>query len=141
MPRLTFDTLRLSVQHLLCGFLAALTGQHNPVSVISGSERRLGSSVVFRAKLGPDGNVADPVLTLQADELPPWLLDYMYGAGQELYKLPHFPSALVGRTVKEAARFIFDCCHGVLLAVEPTQGPQQHKMMLGDMEQVGPVSS
>jgi hypothetical protein len=64
----------------------------------------------------------------------------MVGASQELYTLPHFPSALVGCTFKEAAGFIFDCCHGVLLALEPTQGPQRHKMLLGDVEQVRPNS-
>jgi hypothetical protein len=77
---------------------------------------------------------------LQADELAPWLLDYMVGASQDLNKLPHFPSALIGRTVKEAAGFIFDCCHGVLLAVEATQGSQRHKMQLGDVEQVRPTA-
>lgn len=73
---------------------------------------------------------------LQADELPPWLLDYMAGASQELYKLDHFPDALVGHTVREATGFLFDACHAVLLAVEATQGPHRHTMIVGDLEQV-----
>lgn len=69
--------------------------------------------------------------------MPPWLLDYMAAASQELYKLDRFPRALVGCTVLEAAGFLFDACHAVLLAVEPTQGPQRHRMIVGDLEQVG----
>jgi hypothetical protein len=73
---------------------------------------------------------------LQAADLPPWLLDYMSGASQELYKLDRFPTALVGCTVLEAAGFLFDACHAVLLAVESTQGPQRGRMIVGDLQQV-----
>lgn len=60
----------------------------------------------------------------------------MGGASQELYKLDHFPDALLGHTVREAAGFLFDACHAVLLAVEGTQGPHRHMMIVGDLEQV-----
>jgi hypothetical protein len=68
--------------------------------------------------------------------LPSWMRDYMVGASQELYKLRRFPTTLVGRSVKEAAGFIFDSYHAVLLAVEPTTGLQRHRMIVGDLQQV-----
>lgn len=74
---------------------------------------------------------------MQLERVPPWLRDYMMGASQEVYQLAHFPSTLVGRTFKEAAGFIFDSCHAVLLAVEASKGPNRHKMIVGDLEQVG----
>jgi hypothetical protein len=75
-------------------------------------------------------------LMQETSNLPPWMRDYMVGASQELYKLRTFPTTLVGRTVKEAAGFIFDSCHAVLLAVEPTTGLQRHRMIVGDLQQV-----
>jgi hypothetical protein len=74
----------------------------------------------------------------QMQALPAWLRDYMVGASQEVYKLHAFPCTLVGRTVKEAAGFVFDSCHAVLLAVERTTGLQQHRLIVGDLAQVRP---
>jgi len=74
---------------------------------------------------------------MQFGHLPPWLRDYMVGASQEVYQLRTFPSTLVGRTVKDAAGFIFDLCHAVLLAVEATRGVSRHRMVVADLEQVG----
>jgi hypothetical protein len=74
--------------------------------------------------------------TQELEGLPAWLRDYMVGASQEIYKLAAFPSTLVGRSMKEAAGFIFDSCHAVLLALEPTQGLQRHRLIVGDLEQV-----
>ena len=75
--------------------------------------------------------------TQKLEALPPWLRDYMVGASQEIYQLVAFPSTLVGRSMKEAAGFIFDSCHAVLLALEPTQGLQRHRLIVADLEQVG----
>lgn len=72
----------------------------------------------------------------EMEALPPWLRDYMVGASQEVYQLCAFPGTLVGRTVKEAAGFVFDSCHAVLLAVERTKGPQRHRMIVGDLDEV-----
>jgi hypothetical protein len=61
----------------------------------------------------------------------------MAGAGQELYKLHPFPTALLGQTVLDATSFMFDAYHAVLLAVEPTAGTAAHSMMVADLLQVG----
>ena len=61
----------------------------------------------------------------------------MMGASQEVYQLASFPATLVGRTVREAAGFIFDSCHAVLLAVEATKGVHKHRMSVADLDQVG----
>lgn len=70
------------------------------------------------------------------EELPPWLRDYMVGASQEVYQLRYFPETLVGRTFRDAAGFIFDSCHVVLLAVEARRGPGKNRMVVADLDQV-----
>lgn len=67
---------------------------------------------------------------------PDWLKDYMVGASQEIYELTQFPGVLVGQTFRTAAGFIFDSCHGVLLAVEGTKGHDRHYMTVADLDQV-----
>jgi hypothetical protein len=76
--------------------------------------------------------------TEEMKALPAWLRDYMVGASQEVYQLRAFPGTLVGRTVQEAAGFVFDSCHAVLLAVERTKGLQRHRLIVGDLEEVRP---
>jgi hypothetical protein len=68
--------------------------------------------------------------------LPDWLQEYMSGASQELYQLHHFPACLIGCSVREAAGFLFDAFHAVLLAVEHTGGPDRHRLPVGDLNQV-----
>lgn len=63
--------------------------------------------------------------------------DYMAGASQELYKLQSLPSALLGQTVLDAAAFIFDTYHAVLLAVQPATGSHAHRLLVADLAQVG----
>jgi hypothetical protein len=79
-----------------------------------------------------------PVCCMQVDTyMPPWLQDYMSGTSQELYKLPAFPACLVGCSVREAAGFMFDAFHAVLLAVEGAGVPHGHRLSVGDLDQVG----
>lgn len=47
-----------------------------------------------------------------------------------------FPEALWGVTFREAAGFIFDTTHAVLLAVEAKSGKDRNCLVLGSLEQV-----
>eukprot|EP00775_Hariotina_reticulata_P006540 gene6540-6766_t len=72
----------------------------------------------------------------KTSKVPQWMQEYLLGASQELYEVIDFPEALCGVTFKEAAGFIFDTTHAVLLAVEAKNGRDRNCLVLGNLEQV-----
>ena len=63
------------------------------------------------------------------------MLQYLHGAGQEIYYIPKFPECMVGHTFAEAAAFIFDECDAILLALDSTGHRQQ--LIIAPYNQVG----